>query len=505
MAGKLILKGLPWILCAALILPTTLRAQDYMVVEEEGRFGDEELTQMLAPIALYPDSLIAQILMASTYPLEIVEAERWMSYNRGLKGEALNNALLDKPWDPSVKSLCHFPDLLIAMSSKPDQTRRLGDAFLGQEDDVMATIQELRRRAEESGNLMSSDRLRVVDNGDYIEIVPADPEVIYLPVYNPMYVYGPWWYPDYPPYYWYYPQGISIGTRLIGFGPRIFFGFNFFSWVWCDWHSHRIHVDYKRVGHFDRRYSRAGSDRYYWSHDPRHRKGVAYRDPKTSIDPGGRTLMTPGNRGSRGYPARDLEKRIRVPERSPKPVERRGGVATGGNAVRSAPGRITIFSGVGQGSSEERAVSQFNREQLKRKETRSETNRSERTYNSRRRTEATAPGQGIPIQDGFKAGGSSGSRALARGTGPASDDSRTRMKVSRPDRAKVGTPDNVSRRESGEHGQRFGAFRRGNILQGDEVKSSGGNTGRHVVGGGGKSEGHNRRAGNSRSLTFTLP
>ena len=111
---------------------------------------------MLAPIALYPDSLIAQILMASTYPLEMVEAERWLRQNKELKGDALDDALQEKTWDPSVQSLCHFPDVLFAMSDKLDQTRKLGDAFLSQEDDVMATIQELRRKAEEQGNLKTT-------------------------------------------------------------------------------------------------------------------------------------------------------------------------------------------------------------------------------------------------------------------------------------------------------------------------------------------------------------
>ena len=136
---------------AMLLVPPGTMAQDSGESEQTDRFSKEELTQMLAPIALYPDSLIAEILMASTYPLELVEAERWLRQNKELKGDALNTALQEKTWDPSVKSLCHFPDVLFAMSDKLDQTRKLGDAFLSQEDEVMAVIQELRHRAEQSG------------------------------------------------------------------------------------------------------------------------------------------------------------------------------------------------------------------------------------------------------------------------------------------------------------------------------------------------------------------
>jgi hypothetical protein len=139
--AQIIIRGLAWIIIAMLVIPPGTLAQDSEETEQTDRFKKEELTQMLAPIALYPDSLIAQILMASTYPLEIVEAERWLGQNKELKGDALDEALKDKTWDPSVKSLCHFPDVLFAMSDKLDQTRKLGDAFLGQEDEVMATIQ----------------------------------------------------------------------------------------------------------------------------------------------------------------------------------------------------------------------------------------------------------------------------------------------------------------------------------------------------------------------------
>ena len=206
-AAILALRGMALIIIVMLVMPVGIMAQDAENSDQAYRFSKEELTQMLAPIALYPDALTAQVLMASTYPLEVVEADRWRNQNRQLKGDDLDNALLNKTWDPSIKSLCHFPDILAAMSDKLDQTRKLGDAFLGQEEEVMATIQELRRKARDQGNLKTTSEQKVIVEGDIIRIEPADPEVVYVPVYDPTYVYGPWWYPAYPPYYWYYPSG----------------------------------------------------------------------------------------------------------------------------------------------------------------------------------------------------------------------------------------------------------------------------------------------------------
>jgi len=230
------IRGLALIIITMLVMPPGISAQDFGEAEQTERFKKEELDQMLAPIALYPDSLIAQILMASTYPLEVVEAERWLRQNKHLKGDELNNALLKKTWDPSIKSLCHFPDVLFAMSDKLDQTRKLGDAFLSQEDDVMATIQELRQKARDQGNLKTTKEQQVIVEREIIRIEPADPAVVYVPVYDPLYVYGPWWYPLYPPYYWYYPPGFVVTSGFISFGPRFFIGIGLFPWAWFDWH-----------------------------------------------------------------------------------------------------------------------------------------------------------------------------------------------------------------------------------------------------------------------------
>jgi hypothetical protein len=242
-------------------------------------FSEAELAQMLAPIALYPDSLLAQVLMASTYPIEVIEADRWINHNRDLTGDTLDVALLERDWDPSVKALCHFPSVLALMSERIGETTDIGNAFLAQEIEVTAMIQRLRAEAHTRGNLATTSQQTVVVQNDTVLIVPADPTVIYVPYYDPHYVYGPWWYPAYPPFYW-GPVGVDLGFRL-SYWPGVHFGFSFGSWSYFDWHRHTIHIDVHRRPRFvrhDRWFVR--SDR--WQHAPHHRRGVSYRNPQTA-------------------------------------------------------------------------------------------------------------------------------------------------------------------------------------------------------------------------------
>ena len=324
-ASRLIMGGLALMIVAMLFIPPGIPAQDFEQTDQTDKFRKEELDQMLAPIALYPDSLIAQILMASTYPLEIVQAERWVQQNKTLTGDSLDGALKEKSWDPSIKSLCHFPDVLFAMSDKLDQTSKLGDAFLSQKDDVMATIQQLRRKAETQGNLKTTQEQKVIHQEDAIRIEPAVPQVVYVPVYDPLYVYGPWWYPAYPPYYWYYPPGVIITGGFITFGPRFFIGIDLFSWSWFDWHRHYIYIDAHKARRFHRFRHRHYSDRYFWRHDPVHRRGVAYRDRRTSERFGKRPYRrtAPGPE-MRGYPPRYHKTRAVDPSR--ERIKCRGGM-----------------------------------------------------------------------------------------------------------------------------------------------------------------------------------
>ncbi len=361
---------LSWVIIVMLMIPPGIMAQDSGQTEQPAKFSKEELAQMLAPIALYPDSLIAQILMASTYPIEVVDAERWIRSNKSLKGDELDKALQEKTWDSSVKSLCHFPDVLYAMSEKLDQTTKLGDAFLSQQDDVMNTIQELRRKAEEQGNLKTTKEQKVIVEKDVINIEPANPDLIYVPVYDPLYVYGPWWYPAYPPYYWYYPPGPVIAGGVIWFGLGIFVGLGISSWCWFDWHHHRIDIDLHRTGRFNR-FDRGRWDfnRHFWQHEPYHRRGVAYRDRTTSQrfgQPPSRTFRI--SPGARGYEGRGPGRQTREP--SGGTIERRGGPGTprgmpGGKIERERvqrpsitqrpPTRGNAFSGIGDGNFERRA------------------------------------------------------------------------------------------------------------------------------------------------------
>ena len=180
-----------------------------------------QLDQLVAPIALYPDPLLAQILMASTYPLEVVEAARWAGApaNKALRGDALTNALQAQNWDPSVKALVPIPRVLENMSNQLQWTEQLGNAFLAQQADVMAAVQSLRHQAMETGNLKQTPQCRCViqTSGETISILPAEPQEVCVPVYSPV-VYGAWPYPAYPPdSFSAFFNGVSAGG--VGCGP----------------------------------------------------------------------------------------------------------------------------------------------------------------------------------------------------------------------------------------------------------------------------------------------
>ena len=212
-----------------------------------------QLAQLVAPIALYPDPLLAQILMASTYPLEVVEAARWVNVNgnRVLKGDVLTGALQVQNWDPSVKALVPFPRILQMMSDQLQWTEALGNAFLAQQADVMAAVQSLRQEAMAAGNLKQTPQCRCVihSGGGAISILPAEPQVVCPPVYTPA-VYGAWPYPAYPPYYFPVPAGFAFAPGFwIGFAPPIelaVFG-PFWGWGSIDWGNRWIAVDTARL------------------------------------------------------------------------------------------------------------------------------------------------------------------------------------------------------------------------------------------------------------------
>jgi uncharacterized protein DUF3300 len=232
-------------------------------------FNQEQLDQMLAPVALYPDALLAQVLMAATYPLEVVEAARWAQQHRGLT--ALQDALQGQPWDESVKSLCAFPAVLDRMSKGLAWTQKLGDAFIDQQQQVMDTVQALRRKAQAAGNLQSTPQQTVALDNNAITILPANSQIVYVPTYNPAFVYGSWWWPTYPPYYPSY-WGPGLGD---GFFWGVGIAAGFALWGGFDWHRHDVHIDVNRYNEFHR----AHITDDHWHHDVGHRAGVPYRGP----------------------------------------------------------------------------------------------------------------------------------------------------------------------------------------------------------------------------------
>lgn len=251
--------------------------------QDRSGYAQQELDQMLAPIALYPDALLSQILMASTYPLEVVQAARWSRAHPRLKGQDAVRAVEDKDWEPSVKSLVAFPEILAMMDRKLDWTERLGDAFLAQQEQVMDTVQDLRRRAEAAGNLRSDDRVRVLRQSEIIIIEPVDPHIVYVPYYNPVIVYGPWWWPTHPPVYWapwpgYHAAPAYVSGYYWGSGITISTGFFFGAFDWHHRHVKVVHVDHYRSHTQVSRIATIRHDRPgVWRHDPGHRRGTPYR------------------------------------------------------------------------------------------------------------------------------------------------------------------------------------------------------------------------------------
>jgi hypothetical protein len=270
------------LLCA---IPATVDAQEMQPpsptqnagqVQNAPAYTQAQLDQMIAPIALYPDQLVGQILMASTYPLEVVEAERWLqdTQNASLKGDQLSAALQQQPWDPSVKSLVPFPQVLQTMDKNLQWTEQLGDAFLAQQPAVMDSVQRLRAQAQAAGTLKSTQQQAVSTEGQAIQIQPANPQVVYVPYYNPTVVYGAWPYPAYPPFYFPPPYGYAYDGAFIGFGIGLAIIEPFWGWDRWDWGHHRIDIDNDRFSHIN--HGRGPIASGVWQHDPAHRQGVPY-------------------------------------------------------------------------------------------------------------------------------------------------------------------------------------------------------------------------------------
>ena len=262
--------------------------------------GQGQLEKLLAPIALYPDDLVAQILTASTYPLEVVQAARWVNEHSNVQGQALQDAMQQQPWDASVKGLTAVPQVLAMMNDKLDWTQQVGEAFLAQANDVSNAIQQLRAKAAANGNLKTSKQLKVssvaasgpppgppppdVDPAmlpppppaEYIMIEPYDPDLYYVPVYDPMVVYGPWPWPDYSPFYW-YPPGYVLGAAVIGFGVGFFVG----SALWCHYNcgGGGVAINVARYNQFNRtNLAATGGGFSKWQFNAAHRGAVGFQN-----------------------------------------------------------------------------------------------------------------------------------------------------------------------------------------------------------------------------------
>jgi len=241
----------------------------------------EELDALVAPIALYPDTLLAEVLMASTYPLEVVQADRWATENKALKGDQLKAAVDKQAWDDSIKSLVATPSVLSMMSTKLDWTQKLGDAVLAQQPDVMDAVQRLRTKAQANNKLQSTKEQKVSvkqeQSKQVIVIEPAVPDTVYVPYYDPGVVYGGWPYPSYPPYYFPPPVGYVPGAILatgIAFGAGYALGRWAGGGYWgggVNWGNNNININRNtNINNIN-----AGGN---WQHNPQHRQGVKYNN-----------------------------------------------------------------------------------------------------------------------------------------------------------------------------------------------------------------------------------
>ncbi len=246
----------------------------------------DQLDSLVAPIALYPDPILSQVLVASTYPLEIVEAERWLQQNSSLQGKALVDAAAKQTWDASVQALVMLPDLLKRLNQDITWTSDLGNVFLAQQAGVMEAVQRMRQKAQSKGALQSTKEQQVTTTtqggNTYIEIMPASPQMVYVPEYNPEAVWGPPAYYPYPPIYYPPSTGAIIAAGAISFGVGVavgaIWGGGWGGWGWgCGWGRNNVVINNNFISsnHFNRVNVGNGNN---WVHNPAHRAGVPYNN-----------------------------------------------------------------------------------------------------------------------------------------------------------------------------------------------------------------------------------
>lgn len=234
----------------------------------------EQLEALVAPISLYPDELLANVLAASTYPLEVVQADRWLKERKTLKGDALKTEVEKQPWDDSIKALASTAEVLAMMSDKLDWTKALGDAVLAQQPDVMDAVQRLRTKAYDNKKLVTTKQQKVSikteDSRQVVVIEPAVPDTLYVPYYDPATVYGAWPYTEYPPYYFGYPSYIGAGVVAAGLAFGTAWAIGRWGNYWgggCNWGNRNVYINHRTTN--------IGNG---WQHNPSHRQGVRYNN-----------------------------------------------------------------------------------------------------------------------------------------------------------------------------------------------------------------------------------
>jgi hypothetical protein len=273
---------------------------------DEIKLSADQLDALVAPIALYPDTLLAQCLVASTYPIDVVQAQQWAEKNKNLKGEELSNAAMKEKWDPSVQALVSLPDALKVLSQDVKWTTDLGNAFLAQQGEVMDAVQRMRGKAKSGGKLATNEQMKVetkvVESKEVVVIESANPEVIYVPSYSPTVVYGPAPYP-YPPLY--YPPYYAGGAWL-GFGVGIAVGIGIAGGWGCGWggggnNTININNNNNYVKNNNRQNNISNSGNSNWKHNANQRGGAPYGDRATANKYGGGARGdSAGNRQSAG-------------------------------------------------------------------------------------------------------------------------------------------------------------------------------------------------------------
>jgi len=294
--SRRVVRGIAVALCFLLIgsgdaalLAQDPAAQGTEAEPEAVKLPPDQLDSLVAPIALYPDPLLAQTLVAATYPLELIQLQQWLAKNKDLKDKALADAVAKQPWDPAIQSMAAVPDVVKRLADDIQWTTQLGDAFLDQQSDVMDAVQRMRKKAEEKGSLTSNEQqkveTKVVENKTVIVVQPTNPEVIYVPSYNPTVVYPPPVYP-YPPVYYppYYP-----GAALVSFGVGMAMG----AAIWggsccgCAWGGNNVNINVNNNFNKNTNVNRGGNNN--WQHNSQHRGGAPYSNKATANKYGGST------------------------------------------------------------------------------------------------------------------------------------------------------------------------------------------------------------------------